>query len=311
MAEIDPDLALRLAKAIADAYGQATNELIEIVARRLRDGTSDPAGWAERKLAETQALRAEAEAVVARLAGETPDLVAAAVRAGYNTGGGLPIATHTRAVEALISEAVTAIQSTYGQILRSVIDDYRTVITRVSTLVTTGTLTVDQATRAALTDFADRGITGFVDKAGRHWRLDRYAEMATRTAVGRAQVAGTLDRLVGDGRDLVIVSDHHGACQVCAPFEGKVLSISGATSGTVETGEGETVEILGSLTWAQTQGLQHPNCRHSLAAFTPGLSTLPEPRTPPTDGVERRRAENAAAERRRRAERRRAASGAR
>ena len=56
------------------------------------------------------------------------------------------------------------------------------------------------AARNALTHFADRGIVPFRDTAGRRWALESYAEMATRTAVGRAQVAGTLDRFVDAGR---------------------------------------------------------------------------------------------------------------
>lgn len=306
-AAIDPDLALELAKATADAYAEATEQLIAIVSRQTRAGTDDPDGWATRKLAELQDLQARSRSVVDRLAADTPGLVDTAVRSAYNVGAGMPLATHTRAVDQLIHEAVTRLESTYGQILRSVADDYRTIITKASTLVTTGAFSLGQAQRAALDDFAKKGITGFTDRAGRRWRLDRYAEMSTRTAVGRAQVAGTLDRLVGDGRDLVIVSDHHGACQVCAPFEGKVLSISGTSTGHVEDGNGDSQPILGSVADAQAAGLQHPNCRHSMAAFIPGLSIPPEPRDTPTDGVQRRREQNTADEQVRAGRRREAA----
>ncbi len=165
-----------------------------------------------------------------------------------------------------------------------------------------------QAQRKALDDMAKRGITGFTDTAGRQWRLDAYAEMATRTAVGRAQVAGTLARLRAQNMDLVIVSDHRGACKVCAPWESKVLSISGVGfPHTAKTGDGKTVKVAGSIVEAHSAGLQHPTCRHSLTAFIPGLTTPPPPRDSPTDGNERRATERKKQEAARQARRQEAA----
>ena len=311
-AEINPDLALDLAKATADAYSQATEELIRIVADRARRGVSFSDGWAERKLLETTKLRNEARRVVERLTARTPGLVSTAVRSAYTHGSGPSISggfgvTHTRAVDRLIAETTTRLISTHGQIVRSTIDAYREVIAQTSLLVNTGTLTVDQARRKALDDFAKRGITGFTDKAGRRWRLDRYAEMATRTATGRAQVAGTLDRLVDDHRDLVIVSDHSGTCRVCAPWEAKVLSITGASTGRTTDGDGRQVAIAGTVADAQAAGLQHPSCRHALTSWTPGLTVAPDPVEPSTEGDDRRRARQAEDEKRRLAARRKAA----
>ncbi|MFE2530325.1 phage minor capsid protein [Streptomyces sp. NPDC059371] len=44
-----------------------------------------------------------------------------------------------------------------------------------------------QAIQTAVQRLTDRGITSFVDRSGRAWSMPSYAEMATRTAVGRAQ----------------------------------------------------------------------------------------------------------------------------
>lgn len=313
-AAASPDLALELAKATADLYAQAVDELIAIVARRARAGSSSPDGWAERKLAETRRLADDARSVVDRLATAAPGVVETAVRTAYAFGadgvslGGAGIATHTRAVDQLVRETVEQVASTHGQILRSTVDAYRGVVADTSALVTTGTWTTKDAVAASLQRFADRGITGFVDSAGRQWRLDRYAAMAVRTATGRAQVAGTLDRLVSDGRDLVIVSDHSGTCAVCAPWEAKVLSITGATAGHVVDGDGASVAIAGTVAEAQAAGLQHPNCRHALTAFVPGLTTAPDPVGPDPAGDAARRRRVAEDEAARRASRRSAAA---
>lgn len=280
-AEADPDLVLRQAKTVADIYGEATANLLRAVARRLARGIDQP-GWAERKLLEVLDLRAEAQRIVEVLDAMGPEAVRAAVEAGWRAGvgpstptaGPLPIATSTAAVDALAAEAVAAVTSTHGGILRAVDDLYRQVVAETAAQTVAGAQTRLQAAQGTLNRLADRGIVGFRDAAGRRWSIESYAEMATRTGVGRAQVAGALDRFEADGRDLVIVSDAPQECKACRPWEGKVLSISGRTpSGTrVTGGNGARFTVAGTVREAQSAGLHHPNCRHRLGAFVPGLT---------------------------------------
>lgn len=270
----DPDLALRLAKATVDVYGTAAQRLLELVAGRLARGIDRP-GWAEQKLLETVRLRDQAQAIVDQLIEAGPDAVREAITAAFARGvrdaagdltvgelraGGPPSAT---AVDALVTEAITQVSATHGGILRQVLDVYRTVIGDATSQVAAGATTRLQAAQVSLDRFAARGITGFVDAAGRRWELESYTEMAVRTAAGRAQVAGTLDRFRATGRDLVIVSDHTQECRLCRPWEGRVLSITGRTVGYPTVAE------------ARADGLLHANCRHNLTAFVAGLTKAP------------------------------------
>lgn len=276
-AQADPELALRLAKATLDVYSQATESLLAAVARRLGRGIDQP-GWAERKLSEMVALRNEAQRVLDRLHVLGPDATTDAINTAYGIGRDAADAdladvpelrtaftgANTRSVDALIQETVTAVESTHGQILRSTMDAYRNVISEAAVPgVVSGGQTTRQAAQSALDRFANTGITGFRDSAGRNWQLDSYVEMATRTGAGRAQVAGTLDRLDESGRDLVIVSNAPQECSVCRPWEGKVLSITGATQG------------YPTVARARGEGLLHANCRHNLTAFIEGLTAAP------------------------------------
>ena len=281
-AEPDPDLALRTAKTVADIYGQAVADLLRIVADRLARGIDQP-GWAERKLLEVVALRVDAARVVAALTVDGPAAVAAAVEAGWaagsrtgavELGAALGPVTNTAAVEALAAEAVGAAQRVTGGMLRQVDDVWRTVVADTAAQTVTGARTRLSAAQQALNRFADRGLVTFVDGAGRRWPAATYTEMATRTAVGRAQVAGTLDRYVDAGRDLVIVSDAPQECKACRPWEGRVLSISGNTprGARVAGGDGARFTVAGSVAEAQRAGLHHPNCRHRLGAFIPGAT---------------------------------------
>lgn len=254
MPAVDHELTLRAAKGVADAYGDAVSELLRIVAGRLARGITDP-GWAEAKLAETVELRRAAQVLVDRLVNDTPALVGDALDAGWTQGirdagdiGAGLATTNTAPLQALTRATVGDLTAMAPRILRTTVDAYRDIIATSTTMTTTGTMTRLQATQRALDRFADRGITGFVDRSGRRWELESYAEMATRTATGRAQVDATLGRLSANGRDLVIVSNAPEECKVCRPWEGKVLSISGAD------------RRYPTVKEATSAGLLHANC---------------------------------------------------
>jgi hypothetical protein len=162
----------------------------------------------------------------------------------------------------------------------------------------TGTVAGRAATRlraaqAALDRLAGDGITGFVDTAGRRWQLASYVEMATRTITTQAALNATLDRLADHGIDLVRVTDAPGECVRCRPWEGRVLSVSGRTAG------------YPPLVEAITAGLFHPNCRHQVSAYLPGITRPLERTADPAGDLARQRTR--ALERRVRAWRRREA----
>jgi hypothetical protein len=122
--------------------------------------------------------------------------------------------------------------------------------------------------------------------------------MGVRTVTQRAAVQGQTDRLQTLGLDLVQISDSPRECPICRPWEGKILSISGARRGRVEmpsmVGSGTvTVDIAGSLDEARADGLFHPNCTHSARTILPGATRRPPRPTSNPDGYkakERQRA---------------------
>lgn len=93
------------------------------------------------------------------------------------------------------------------------------------------------------------GVTGFVDRRGARWALDRYAGMVARTTTREAATRATLNRLGEHGLDLVTVSSHANPCPICADFDGQTYSISG---------DDDRYEVLGEAPPF------HPNCLHVL-----------------------------------------------
>lgn len=170
-------------------------------------------------------------------------------------------------VRALVKETVASLDEVPFRILRASADVYQKVTSEVSALVLTGSTTRREASRQLLRQHLLDGVKPFVDKSGRRWEPGSYAEMAVRTATGRAAVKGHTDQLLALGQDLVIASASPEPCGLCRPWEAKVLSISGAD----KTGLAE-----GDLDQARAAGFQHPNCTHTVDIYLPGFTRRPE-----------------------------------
>ena len=184
------------------------------------------------------------------------------------------------ALMVLAQELTQRMSSTTLHVLRWQDDAYREVMAQPASDVLLGTKTRLRAAQVAWEHLLSKGITGFTDRRGRRWELASYVEMATRTTVAHAAVEATLDRFREAGIGLVIVSNAPQECQRCRPFEGKVLAIAGPV-GTREMVHGihdsvmVQVEVVDTVAGAITKGLMHPNCRHSLAAYLPGVTRVP------------------------------------
>ena len=113
----------------------------------------------------------------------------------------------------------------------------------------------------------DDGQTGFVDSAGKRWKLDTYSRMAVRTVTREAVVQGAVARMVSHGIALGRVSAHPDAGPICQPFEGTLVSLGG--SGITEY-KGEAVSDTGELPPF------HPNCEHSVEPVSALIDSVRE-----------------------------------
>ncbi|WKU08002.1 phage minor capsid protein [Micromonospora sp. HUAS LYJ1] len=312
---VSPDQIGAISRASVDMYRAAESALVALVARYLGAGIDGPM-WAVQRLAAVSALRRAAQAVVDRLDRDAPGAIGQAVAAAYRAGHGsaltdLPEDAAVRlaareavravrqpaVVESLASALVADVGEQHSNVVRDTLDVYRRVIAEATAVSVAGGQTRRQAAQHAYARLIDQGITGFTDRAGRRWRLSSYVEMATRTVTQRAAVQGQTDRLQSAGIRLVIVSDTVQECRLCRPFEGKVLSLSGA-AGRVQarnpvTGGTVQVQVLTTLDRARAAGFQHPNCRHSVSAYLPGVTRRPARPTADPEGDKARQRQRA------------------
>lgn len=281
-----------LSEPVRRLYADAEIILLERLARSVAQGVDSPQ-WAERKLMEVQLVLAWARGELTTLTGRSAEEIAAAIWTASNRGTALAqadveallgrVAAVERStvalVRGLIEETVRTVAASHLAILRTVDDVYRQVIRETAGQVLIGTQTRREATQAALNRLADRGISGFVDRAGRRWGMAEYAEMATRSATGRAATDAHLSRLTGLGQDLVVVSNSPNECELCRPWEGRVLSISGAP-------HIEGVRVAGTVEQARAAGLMHPGCTHSMGLYLHGVTKPDNTPTANPEGYE-------------------------
>lgn len=84
----------------------------------------------------------------------------------------------------------------------------------------------------------------------RQYRVDTYAELVARTKLMEASSQAVLSTAISTGADLVQVSTHNTLCAICAPFEGKIYSLSGGDRDFPALDE---------------EPPYHPQCLHSLS----------------------------------------------
>jgi hypothetical protein len=291
-------MAEGLATAVSSLYEQAELALIEKVTRALAEGLDSPL-WASLKLNAIGSLRTAIEDIITALQADATGAIRQAVTEAYDRGAQAAVAelgaiaphvatipAGTHAVDRLAGALVQETGPVYMRMLRTGMDVYRQVIAEATSAPLLGATTRREAAGRALARFADRGVTGFVDRAGRAWNMTSYVEMATRSALGRAAVDAHTERLAAAGVDLVVVSDAPEECPRCKPWEGKVLRRSGPSGPdtvevehTTEDDRVVRVRVDGSLPEARAAGLMHPNCRHTVSAYLPGV-TRPRPKPP-------------------------------
>jgi len=102
--------------------------------------------------------------------------------------------------------------------------------------------------------------------------------MALRTANHRAYLMGEGKKRQEMGLYLVVVSAHATACELCVPWQGLILIDDVYSGGTKEDGN------YPLLSEAMEKKFLHPQCRHNLSTYFPGITTLPK--VPDMEGVE-------------------------
>ena len=173
-------------------------------------------------------------------------------------------------LEALIKTVNEDLNKAQYSVLRKMDDVYRQTIFKSHMYLQNGVKTLPQAIDMATKDFLAKGIDSITYKNGARVNIASYAEMCLRTANHRATLLGEGKKRDEYGVYTVVVSAHANTCKMCEPWQGKVLIDDVFSHGTKLDGDYKL------LSEAVTAGLLHPNCRHSITTFFPGITNLPK-----------------------------------
>ena len=173
-------------------------------------------------------------------------------------------------LEALIKTVNEDLNKDQYSVLRKMDGVYRQTIFKSHMYLQNGVKTLPQAIDMATKDFLAKGIDSITYKNGARVNIASYAEMCLRTANHRATLLGEGKKRDEYGIYTVVVSAHANTCKMCEPWQGKILIDDVFSHGTKLDGD------YPLLSEAITAGLLHPNCRHSITTFFPGITNLPK-----------------------------------
>ena len=165
------------------------------------------------------------------------------------------------------AEVSRKLDTIYATMLRSAGDRYVETV-KVATVKTALGMSGRKAVAEIVQGWADLGLPGFKDAAGREWTPEAYASTLVRSSSTQAATATQFARMDELGEDLVEVSSHLGARPKCAPYQGRIYSLSGKSS---------VYPPFSSTSYGDPGGLLGINCRHILYPYFSGTEKTYRP----------------------------------
>lgn len=267
---------LRISQALIAVYGRYEEYMLGWLGRRITENRELHATVSEdmyhaRRIADQ--LADEASTAAMKIMELTADEAIGSVL--IQLDGARTAPTVSPAVYSMLGELGQRLDNVHQAILRTPDDIYRQTVALGSAQSILEGQPLKVRHRRIWQQFVENGITGFTDESGRNWNLVSYVEMASRSSVAAAYLAQQEHTLLENDMNLVSIVTTSDACETCASWSGKVISLDGLPPGrrmvwSPITGKNESVTIHATKQQAIKDGLWHPNCQCSQAAFFPG-----------------------------------------
>ena len=291
--DMENELLLNIAKKLSQGKPMEIDKWDEVNQQPLV-GSGEVNEWQLQRLKELNGLNEENAKIIAKYSGKTVEEVnkvfdrareigmtrdETLIQEGIKLGilNAIEPDTEELLVRSILSNAVEEILTTFNKqnnsLLASAGDEYRDIVNKVSSQVLAGTKTTNKAMQEAVSQLAEKGLTGFTARNGARWNPEGYTKMVIRTNTQNTINRIQDERIQNCGGDFIEISSHSGARPLCSQDQGQVFSLSGY-SGYIEDLDGGKVKVRpwSSSTYGKPAGILGINCGHSRYMFVPGLS---------------------------------------
>lgn len=308
-----------LSDPIVEVYRNCVDEVMVNIARHLKAGSAGSLEWQAQKLGELGQLRRENIEIIKQYTGDIPELLDGTLGNALTTTlsridpelskaaamgllGGVdlpPVAAQeiTNILTYYSAQAVDQFNLVNTVMLDHSLAQYRRVLSDTSVYelklakaqailneqtgsVATGISSRQEALRKAVAQINRAGLTGFRDAGGHQWSVEAYVNMDIRTTVHNVATQAVFTRNEQYGNNLISVSAHAGARELCYPYQGRVYSTDGS-AGVVEDLHGQRIdyEPFDNTSYGLPAGLLGINCGHFISPFIPEMSVLRDEQT--------------------------------
>ncbi len=256
-------------------------EIITDLIKALSKGNVGTTNWLTKKLLEQSKISKRVESILKSYAPAIERVIASDINDMIfntsketlallkNAGVDLNI---TSSYESILTQYVSNLKNSYNITSAGLIGNtpniYIDAANSISVLVSSGTITSDQAIEKLVRKWSNEGLKSVVDKAGRNWSAYSYSNMILRTT-NRNITTNVQEQTFDDyDIDLVEISSHIGARPLCEPYQGKVYSRGGKSN---------KYPALTSTSMGEPAGLFGINCGHTMYPYMDGTKKTYKP----------------------------------
>lgn len=291
--DIENELLLNIAKKLSTGKPMEIDKWDEETGQPIY-GSGGVNEWQLQRLKELNGLNEENAKIIAKYSGKTVEEVnkvfdrakeigmtrdEATIEKGIQLGilNQIDPVIEKPIVQGILTTAIQEVLTTFNKqnnsLLASAGSEYVDIVNKVSSQVLAGTKTTNKAMQEAVSQLAEKGLTGFTARNGAQWTPEAYTKMLLRANTQNTINSIQEERVQACGGDFVEISSHVGARPLCSQDQGQVFSLSGY-SGYIEDLYGGKVKVRpwSSSTYGEPAGILGINCGHSKYMFVPGLS---------------------------------------
>lgn len=291
--DMENELLLNIAKKLSTGKPMEIDKWDEINQQPLM-GSGEVNEWQLQRLKELNGLNEENAKIIAKYSGKTIEEVnrvfdrakeigmtrdEATIEKGIQLGilNQIDPVIEKPIVQGILTTAIQEVLTTFNKqnnsLLASAGSEYVDIVNKVSSQVLAGTKTTNKAMQEAVSQLAEKGLTGFTARNGAQWTPEAYTKMLLRANTQNTINSIQEERIQACGGDFVEISSHVGARPLCSQDQGQVFSLSGY-SGYIEDLYGGKVKVRpwSSSTYGEPAGILGINCGHSRYMFVSGVS---------------------------------------